>query len=200
MRVHRCVISMTCVPDAEFQRVNPNTQVSLMSICIDQCPAIESIEWRVFSGSQVTATDLVQWTLFNRTNDYENRWFFGKKSCAKVHRDRHPHLLGSRTTKFTALNHLFLDNPHIDYWQFQVVYQFKSERSVSALHLIINQPPQNGSCAISPLRGTTDSLFTVHCSDWFDEDEVKDYSLYGTREIVLMNQLISSVSDLSLDR
>jgi hypothetical protein len=198
--VCRCIISMTCVPDAEFQRVNPNTQVSLMSICMDECPSIDYIQWMVFSGSQVTARDFVQWTLFNQTDDYENVWFFGREICARVQLKRRPSSLGTRTMNFTALNQLFLDNPQIDYWRFQVVYQFKSERSVSGLHLFINQPPQNGSCSISPLNGTTDTLFTIVCSDWFDEDDVKDYSLYGTRDIVSTNELTSSLSDLSLDR
>ena len=178
--VYRCLIPITCAPDAEFQRVNSITQVSLTSICIDECASIESIQWRVFSGSHVPATDLIQWTLFNQTDDYENIWFFGNSTCARVYRQGHSSSLGTRTSKFTALNQLFLDNPHIDYWQFQVVYQFPSSRSVSELHLIINQPPQNGSCAISPLNGTTDTSFTVVCSDWVDDNDVKDYSLYGT--------------------
>ena len=43
---------------------------------------------------------------------------------------------------------------------------------------MINSPPRNGSCSISPSNGTTLTLFSVSCPDWFDEDGIKDYSLY----------------------
>ena len=66
----------------------------------------------------------------------------------------------------------------IDYWRFEVVYTFPSETSTSALDFIINRPPYNGSCEINPQNGTTSTLFTISCPDWFDEDGIKDYSLY----------------------
>ena len=69
--------------------------------------------------------------------------------------------------------------PQIVYWRFEVVYSFSSELSSSALNFIINQPPQNGSCSISPLNGTTTTLFNISCPNWFDADEIKDYSLFG---------------------
>ena len=48
---------------------------------------------------------------------------------------------------------------------------------------MINQPPRNGSCSIAPSNGTTSTLFTVLCPDWFDEDGIKDYSVYGKHRI-----------------
>jgi hypothetical protein len=59
------------------------------------------------------------------------------------------------------------------------MYFFISENSTSALNFIINQPPQNGSCLIDPLNGSTTTIFTIVCSDWVDEDGIKDYSFYG---------------------
>ena len=70
-------------------------------------------------------------------------------------------------------------NSQITYWRFEVVYTFVSETSLSALDFIINQPPSNGSCTINPLNGTTSTLFDISCPDWFDEDEIKDYSFYS---------------------
>jgi len=87
--------------------------------------------------------------------------------------------LGTSTTNFTATNQLFLSNPQITLWRFEVVYAFVSETSSSSLNFIINQPPSNGSCSISPLNGTTSTLFTVSCPNWFDADDIEDYSLYG---------------------
>jgi len=47
------------------------------------------------------------------------------------------------------------------------------------LNVRLNRPPSNGSCSISPHNGTTTTtLFTISCHNWFDEDEIKDYSLY----------------------
>ncbi len=62
---------------------------------------------------------------------------------------------------------------------FEVIYSFDSEIASSAINFVINQPPQNGSCSINPLNGTTSTLFTISCSNWFDQDGIKDYSFYG---------------------
>ena len=75
-----------------------------------------------------------------------------------------------------------MNYPQVAYWRFEVVYSSESEQSMSALNFLTNRPPRNGSCSISPLNGTTittTTLLTVSCSDWFDEDKIKDYSLYG---------------------
>ena len=50
--------------------------------------------------------------------------------------------------------------------------------SSSSLNFVINQPPRNGSCSISPENGTTLTVFTVSCPSWFDEDGIQDYSLF----------------------
>ena len=76
-------------------------------------------------------------------------------------------------------NQLFLENPHVRYWRFEVVFTFTTEMSSSALNFVVNQPPSNGSCSIFPLQGTTSTLFTVSCPGWFDEDGIKDYALTG---------------------
>ncbi len=87
--------------------------------------------------------------------------------------------IGTNTTNFTSTNSLFLSNPSIEYWRFEVVYSFPTETSSSALNFIINQPPENGSCSISPLNGTTSTLFTISCSNWQDQDGIQDYSVYS---------------------
>jgi hypothetical protein len=88
-------------------------------------------------------------------------------------------ILGANTSNFTATNQLFLSNPQINLWRFEVVYTFPSATSSSSLNFIINQPPYNGSCSIDPLNGTTSTLFTISCPNWFDEDDIQDYSLYS---------------------
>ncbi len=87
--------------------------------------------------------------------------------------------LGTNTSNFTATDELFLVNPQITLWRFEVVYTFGFETSWSSLNFAINQPPYNGSCSISPLNGTTSALFDISCPDWFDDDGIQDYSIYG---------------------
>jgi len=98
-------------------------------------------------------------------------------------------ILGTNTSNFTAVNELFLANPQIVYWRFEVVYSFISKTSSSALNFIINQPPQNGSCSINPLNGTTSTLFTITCSNWFDENGIEDYSIYSMSHFFFSNKL-----------
>jgi hypothetical protein len=43
---------------------------------------------------------------------------------------------------------------------------------------MINQRPENGSCTSNPENGTTSTIFTINCSNWFDSDNVTDYSFY----------------------
>ncbi|CAF3980133.1 unnamed protein product [Rotaria sp. Silwood2] len=156
-----CVISTMCLPNLEFQLVNPTTQVALFSICVGSCTNIQNITWNIYQGSDNSSSNNTRWILFNQMISYENIWFFGRN-----------------TTNFTATNKLFLENPQITLWRFEVVYALTTETSTSALNFAINQPPYNGSCSMNPLNGTTSTLFTISCSDWFDEDGIKDYSLY----------------------
>ena len=88
--------------------------------------------------------------------------------------------IGMATTNFTVTNDLFLENPAIFYWRFEARYIFPLEISSSALNFRLNHPPENGSCSIDPRNGTTSTPFTITCSDWFDEDGIKDYSFYST--------------------
>jgi len=83
------------------------------------------------------------------------------------------------TSNLTVTTDLFLQNSQIEYWRFEVIYSFISGTSSSAINFVINQPPNNGSCTINPLNGTTSTLFTISCLNWFDKNGIKDYSFYG---------------------
>ncbi len=170
-----------CVPNLEYQLLNPTTQVALFAVCIGLCTNIQNIRWNIYQGSDNSSSNGTQWILFNGMILYENVWFFGNKILLFVFYDEICLLivLGTNTNNFTAIDTLFLNNPEITLWRFEVVYQFLSEKSTSALNFIINPSPDNGSCSMNPLNGTTTTLFTVSCPGWFDADGIKDYSLYG---------------------
>ena len=74
-----CVISTLCIPNVEFQRVNPTTQVALYSLCDENnCGTVRNIKWNVYHGKLYSYANYTEWTLFNQTMFYENNWFFGK--------------------------------------------------------------------------------------------------------------------------
>jgi hypothetical protein len=150
-----------CISNLEFQLINPTTQVALYAICNENCLNIQNITWNIYQGQMNLSTNFTKWTLFNQINSDENIFF------------------GRNTTNFTALNQLFLSNNETNFWRFEVVYTFPSETSSSALNFQINQPPYNGSCEIDLQNGTTNTLFAIACPNWIDDDNIKDYSLYG---------------------
>ena len=73
-----CVISTLCIPNLEYQLVNPTTQVALFSFCSGNCSTIRNITWNVYQGSSNQSSNLTQWTLYNQMNSLENIWFFGR--------------------------------------------------------------------------------------------------------------------------
>jgi hypothetical protein len=74
-----CVITRMCIPNQEFQLVNPTTQVSLFSRCFETCPSLMNITWSIYQGFNRSLTH-IQWQLFNRMSLFENIWFFGRNS------------------------------------------------------------------------------------------------------------------------
>ncbi|CAF1313923.1 unnamed protein product [Adineta ricciae] len=157
-----CVISTLCTANQEYQFANPTTQVAIFSLCVGTCVSINDITWNVYYGTTNASTNLMRWTLFKQAQQYQDVWFFG-----------------SNTSNFTATNNLFLSFPAIQYWRFEVIYSFAQQSSLSAMSFKMNTPPQNGSCTIFPLNGTTSALFTITCSQWFDDDGIQDYSFYS---------------------
>ncbi|UJR19272.1 hypothetical protein I4U23_022401 [Adineta vaga] len=169
-----CVIWTMCQPNLEFQLVNPTTQVALFSVCTGSCTTIRNITWNIYYGAINSSSNFTQWTLFNQTISYRNIWLFGMN-----------------TSNFTAKNQLFLFNPQIYLWKFEVIYTFANDVSISSLNFVINQPPSNGSCSINPLNGTTTSPFTISCLNWYDEDEIKDYTVYGWTTVPTKKMMIA---------
>ncbi len=115
-------------------------------------------------------------------NTYEDIWFFGEYLLFFFEYLIN-YFLGRNTSNFTATNKLFLNRPEIELWRFEVVYTFEKETSLSALNFKINPKPSNGTCSIDPSNGTTSTLFNITCSNWYKEDNIKDYSLYSTLNI-----------------
>lgn len=177
----RCVISALCDVGQEFQRINPTTQVALSASCIGMCDTQPIIQWNVYYGVFNVNSNVTQWLPFSQMMTYDQIWFFGNRALLF----RWPVFilfyenLGRNTNQFTSTNRLFVENPAVQYWRFEVIYRFASAITSSALNFVMNRPPSSGSCSISPSNGTTSTLFTITCSAWSDENGIKDYSIYG---------------------
>ena len=124
--------------------------------------SLRSLDWRIFSSS-VNISTLLLLLLF---------WSRMIAVCICL-------FLGRSTSNFTAISELFIANPQISHWRFEVTYSFPTEISSSALNFKINPSPENGSCSISPGNRSTTTLFSIDCSGWVDEDGIKDYSIYS---------------------
>ncbi|CAF1144423.1 unnamed protein product [Adineta ricciae] len=161
-----CVIESLCTSNSEFKKLNPTTQVALYSFCIDPCPNVRNITWNIYYSNENL--------LVNQMNFYENIWFYGRN-----------------TNRFTTTKDLFGLYPNETYWKFEVVYSFETFNSISALNFEINRPPSNGSCQISPSNGTTNTLFNITCSNWYPNENIKEYSLYSTSQIIAFSPLPS---------
>lgn len=61
-----CVIPGMCNADAEYQLINPTTQVALFSFCLDNCSTIKDIIWHIYQGTENESVDLIQWFRFNQ--------------------------------------------------------------------------------------------------------------------------------------
>lgn len=154
--------------------IHRTNQLSLFSLCLDNCSTDNNITWNVYQTSSFSNSSLniTHWILFNQTEP----WFFSRSSSLSRWSEI-DEISGSATKNFTVTSDLFLANPQIDWWRFEVVYSSWSERS--SVQFMINRPPRNGSCSISPLNGTTLTPFLLSCLHWFDEDQIQDYSLFS---------------------
>ena len=151
-----------------FEYINPHTPLALISICSNNCPLNVNITWNIYQNS-------------NRTNQW-------------ILLDNDHYLLGKHTNKLTILKDFFAENDQIIYWRFQVIYSFEFGIYQSTFDIEINQPPSPGSCTIDPLYGSMNTLFTINCSNWYDKDQIKDYTFYGyTKDKMILGFSIESV-------
>jgi hypothetical protein len=61
-----------------------------------------------------------------------------------------------------------------------VISTFETAMRKDSFDNKINESPREGSCSIDPFNGTTLTLFTINCSNWVDQDQIKDFTFYGS--------------------
>ena len=84
----------------------------------------------------------------------------------------------------TMTKDFFSSHPNIIYWRLQVTYLFPMEMQNTTFDFQLNQSPENGFCSIDPPIGTMLTLFTINCSNWTDQDQIKDFTFYGTNSSI----------------
>jgi hypothetical protein len=86
---------------------------------------------------------------------------------------------------FVVLRDLFRDFPNQVYWKVEsnihlTTFAGDSLTASSSILFYVNFSPFNGMCSISPITGTTNTLFTIYCNNWIDKDgEIISFSYYG---------------------
>jgi hypothetical protein len=55
-----------CISDDEYQLINPTTQVSLYSNCLDNCSSDKTIHWNIYQGIINLSTNITEWTQLNQ--------------------------------------------------------------------------------------------------------------------------------------
>ncbi|CAF1178747.1 unnamed protein product [Adineta steineri] len=162
-----CIIKM-CLPNAEYQRVNPTSQALVQSSCVS-CANVTNtiIQWSVYSGIQTNYPNGdIKWVLFSNISAYDNIFFYGRT-----------------TTNFTVVSALFLSYPSVQYWQFSSTYTVTRPSGIASgsgsIRFSINSPPSGGTCTTDKTNGTTMTTFTLTCSNWYDSDGIQAYTFYA---------------------
>ena len=156
------------------------TQLALVSLCLHHCSFIVNVRWNVYQGSINSSTNIIQWRLLDQMIIHEDHYLFGR-DFSRI--DQNTFLCffsGINNNNLTTQKDFFGENEKIIWWRFEVIYTFQSETGQSVLDIEMNKGPENGLCTITPSNGTLDTVFTITCSNWTDNDGIKDYSFYGS--------------------
>jgi len=82
----------------------------------------------------------------------------------------------------TMLENLFSDYSSQTIWKVELVALIPSRNASgsSSVMFYVNFPPRLGWCDVNPKNGSTNTLFSISCSNWVDPDGVVvSYAYYG---------------------
>ena len=85
-----------CLPNAEYQRINPTTQALMTSSCVTCDNVTETvIQWNVYFGFQTSYPNSdIKWITYPNMSLYDNSLFYGKNLI---------NLVLSKTCRFFSL-------------------------------------------------------------------------------------------------
>jgi len=169
-----------CSSNGQFHYVNPTTELALYALCISgNCSSVEYVQWKIHSSS---SNQTIQWNIFPSE---QTNWLF----------------YGLNTKNLTVLKDLFIEYNQSQYWRFELIYLFESQTYNQTFDIEINQPPRNGYCSVHPQNGSSIDLISINCSEWYDDDDIKDYTIYlkfNSSLPIILNHSIASLIYIQL--
>ena len=146
----------------DYLKINSNDQLDLIGQCLTGCGSSNDILTYNYTIYTLLSN---QWTPF--TNILAN-------------------YLIQFNSDLTVFSSLFQDYPIDTIWKIELATTLiynngnQAEKGLTSVIVYVNHPPKHGSCAVSPTIGTTNTLFSLNCTNWIDNDgSVVNYAFYG---------------------
>ena len=139
-------------------KINANDQLDLNGFCLNGCETSDNSF--VYTLYMLNSN---QWIQFTNVS-----YYFYTGSMPQ--------------TSLTVKEDLFKENVFQEIWKIELnVFVSSTNKSGSAsIIFYVNFPPQQGSCDINPKNGTTNTLFSISCINWFDSNGIlTSFYYYG---------------------
>ncbi|XP_036357895.1 polycystin-1-like isoform X2 [Octopus sinensis] len=157
-----------CTQASTGQVVNPSARIGLTAYCTEGCQTDEkSYEYT--------------WELFY----YEYRWDWRKiKNMSEYVAD-------SDKKYLVVSKSIFEDFQNVEKFRAKVTIIDGLTRAETAINILVNKAPRNGSCTISPDSGETgQTVFNLSCFNWEDDQKIEQYMFYAKyKDSSLLNQI-----------
>lgn len=94
-------------------------------------------------------------------------------------------MLGCNSQQIAVSSSLFVNgftlwNGQLSYRVGVVVTNADGDQGSSFINFMLNAPPQNGNCTVSPVSGESAlTKYTISCFDWFDTNGVANYQFFS---------------------
>lgn len=152
----------------EYLQINADTDTLLHSFCLQNCVLEEfSIQWKILGGKQSSSNNSIDWSLFEIQEQ-------GKEYSHQ---------------NFTIKKNWFQTYPSLEYLFLKVFYYSSSSDGYGISYIKIHHPSINETCSISPLKGSTETLFHIECYSLMNTNEKRDYTLFGKTSLIISSDL-----------
>jgi hypothetical protein len=141
-------------------KINANDQLDLKGSCLSGC----DMESNIFTYE------------LNMLSSSSNRWISFTNNSYYFYTGLTPE------TDLTIKEELFQNFPYLPILKvdLNVYVPSKNSSGSASILFLVNFPPKNGLCDISPKNGTTDTLFSISCWNWMDTDgNLDSFAYYG---------------------
>jgi hypothetical protein len=152
----KCKFPSSCFTTADYERVNPTTNLSLVSQCTDGCINVQSIYYKYIIYKE---------------------WDFALDKWIHITNLSDTLASGTHATEMTIFKRFFEVVKDADIFKIEfeaTVYKTSSNSNATGSSILIlkkNKSPYGGNCSISSYNGITiTTVFTVTCQGWLDDD------------------------------